>query len=412
MVPLEDVITKLREWTRRWQNKDGGFPTDDEGTYSCTWTTAGLLWALALSGERFEEEYVKRAVYYLMRNQNADGGNPVVKRGDPSVIDATAQLVCALSFAVVQLRDTAVEKALLAAVNWLLYNRVPGEGWRFFGTEAKCYIASTSFALLALSVAKDKVPEEKAREVASVINEVSSWLLRIRNEDWGWGQFPGAESRPAYSALVLWALSESGVVQETQVADSVKMLANSQRDNGSWVDSIERPSDYTLNRFATPYAIAALAKHGVSFDVGVLQKGVANLFQSYEPEKGCFCFQETDIRSWPTRDGLLALSCLTRQLNWRHIIQLIEQRGQLEQRLQVSERLRQESLNEFIKRNAKLFGFFKWATCGMLLVVILLSICLSSTLLGLTELQTGISATIAVAIWGAIVVLVATKKLS
>lgn len=412
MVPLEDVICRVREWPRRWQNEDGGFPTDDEGTYSCTWTTAGLLWALALSGERFDQEYIKRALYYLIRNQNPDGGNPVVKRGDPSVVDATAQLVCALSFAVGQLREPTIEKALSATVDWLLYTRLPGQGWRFFGTEEKCYIGSTSFALIALSVAKDKLPEEKRREVASVINEVASWLLHIRNDDYGWGQFPEAVSRPAYTALVLWALSESGMVQETQVENSIRILLDSQRINGSWADSIERPSDYTLNRFATPFAIIALAKHAVGFDVGVLQKGVSNLLQSYEPDRGCFHFQDTDIRSWPTRDGLLALSSLATQLSWRHITQLIAQRDELEKRIQTLEQSEQESLKGFIKNNAKLFGFFKWATCGMLLIVVLLSIWLSSTLLGLTELQIGITATIAVAIWGAITAIIATRKLS
>lgn len=412
MVPLEDVISRVRKWPRRWQNEDGGFPTDDEGTSSCTWTTAGLLWSLALSGESFDQEYVKRALYYLIGNQNPDGGNPVVKRGDPSVVDATAHLVCALSFAVEQIQDPAMEKSLSAAVNSLLYTRLPGQGWQFLGTEGKCYIGSTSFALIALSVAKDKLPEEKRQEVARVINEIASYLLRIRNEDCGWGQFPGAVSRPAYTALVLWALRESRMAQETQVAESVRILKDSQRDNGSWADSIEMPSDYTLNRFATPYAIIALVKHGVGFDVGLLQKGVSNLLRSYEPEKGCFHFQDTDIRSWPTRDGLLALSVLATQLSWKHITQLIAQRDELEKRIQTLEQSEQESLKEFIKNNANLFGFFKWATCSMLLIVILLSIWFSSILLGLTELQIGIIATVAVAIWGAIVALIATKKLS
>ncbi|MEU6267654.1 hypothetical protein [Saccharopolyspora shandongensis] len=45
---LADVNATLdatRLWVQRVQNADGGLPTDGKGSRSCTWSTAGLVWA-------------------------------------------------------------------------------------------------------------------------------------------------------------------------------------------------------------------------------------------------------------------------------------------------------------------------------------------------------------------------------
>jgi len=410
--PLEDVVLKVRQWPSRWQNKDGGFPTDDEGTPSCAWTTAGLLWALAESGEHLNQQYIQRALDYLIKNQNYDGGNPTVKQKDLSVTDSTALFVCAISHLVEQYHDTKVIEALIRAVDWLLKSRGQGEAWRFTGTEDKCYVSSTSFAVLALHEAASHLPEQKKRETSNAIKEVTTWLLGIRNGDGGWGQFKGSTSRPAQTAMALWALEESGLIGEDQLRQSVAYLVNCQREDGSWGDSMERPSEHTVNRFGTPYALIALIRHGTDFDISPMQKGIQSLLRSYEPERGCFHFGDTDIRSWPTRDCLLALSYVTTRLGWSHIHQLMQQRDQLEQRVKTLEQSESERLGALIKRNAPIFTLFKWTTCIMLGIVFALAIWVSYRLLGMSEILTGVVASVAAAIWSFAAAGIVSRRLS
>ena len=40
-----ELIEKCANWVKKVQNPDGGLPSDNEGSYSCTWSTSGLLWA-------------------------------------------------------------------------------------------------------------------------------------------------------------------------------------------------------------------------------------------------------------------------------------------------------------------------------------------------------------------------------
>src|SRR4051812_18387806 len=44
---LSAAASACLRWIESAQNPDGGLPTDDHGTPSCTWTTAGLLWAVS-----------------------------------------------------------------------------------------------------------------------------------------------------------------------------------------------------------------------------------------------------------------------------------------------------------------------------------------------------------------------------
>lgn len=309
LASVRNIIDASVAWIQKVQNPDGGLPSDKEGSISCTWTTSGLLWVSWSAGVSFHEFYMCKALGWVLGNRNPDHGIPIVVRGDHSITDATAQTTIACSLALTDIEDEFFRSGLEGCVRWLLYHRLGNTGWNWRSSTESSWIASTAFAILGLHYS-GRILSDVQGEIADSVAGALQWLRSLRNADGGWGAYEGDRSRPAVTALVCSVLSE--VDPEFDCSQSIDFILKEQLPDGSWSDTIDRPTGHTVTRIGTPYCMRALADCGHPLDSRECQSAMSALIRSFD--HGRFRYRDTDILSWPTRDHLLALTSIGRRL--------------------------------------------------------------------------------------------------
>lgn len=195
-----------------WTNLPGGVPDADD--------TAGALLAL-FHLRKFDSDFIEPAsagLRWLLQLQNRDGGIPTFCRGwgtlpfDRSGADLTAHVIRAwLAWLplVEQFLHKALRAAISKAVKYLIKTQRTDGSWipLWFGNqhapqdENPTY--GTSRVLLAL-VGLD--PKEFAGE-RQLANGVK-WLVKIQNEDGGWGGADGLQSSTEETGLAVEALAK------------------------------------------------------------------------------------------------------------------------------------------------------------------------------------------------------------
>ena len=306
---VEASMRAIRRWAQAIQNRDGGIPSDNEGTYSCAWSSAGLLWSLAMAGEDFHSLWIRRGLTWVLDNRNPDGGSPVVSVGDPSITEATAQAALACLEAYRQTEDSSLARESAALVGWLLYRQEKSAGWSWRpGTECS-WTVPTAFSMLALDAAQtcSVCPDT---EIRAALAGATEWIVATRNSDCGWGSRSTDESRPAVTGLVMYVLAKLG--HRDLAREALDFLCLSQHESGHWPPAIDRPLGRSVIRFGDAYGVLGLASCASSLDTASAQLGIRALMTSFSGR--FFRYQDTIMHSWPTRDGLLALSALATAL--------------------------------------------------------------------------------------------------
>jgi len=187
-----------------WTHLPGGVPDADD--------TSGALLALAhLEGEGAGPA-ARAGLNWLLNLQNADGGWPSFCRGwgklpfDRSAPDLTAHALRALSAWSGTLRVPAIPRAIDRGFGYLSRKQRADGAWvpLWFGNqqapEQENPVYGTSRVLLAYPVAG-------ARDAAEALAGLR-YLIRVQNDDGGWGGAAGVSSSTEESALVVEALSE------------------------------------------------------------------------------------------------------------------------------------------------------------------------------------------------------------
>jgi hypothetical protein len=298
---VKSATESIRKWARSTQNDDGGFPSDSAGSYSCTWSTAGLLWALQNAGEEPHETWMKRALTWVLDNRNDDGGTPQVVRGDPSLTDATAQTLLACAGAAASFGDRQSSPSIDSLTDWLLTRQQGSGGWNWRPGPEKAWTAPTVFALLAL-----RSVDTGRSDVSEAIGGGASWLQEARNQDLGWGSQYRTPSRPPLSGLAVFCLAELGL---TEVAtESAHYLRATQSRTGHWVSGIDRPHGLSIIRFGDAYGVLGLASCTALKESTELRRGITALLGSFQGNH--FQYEGTPLHTWPTRDGLLGLAAV------------------------------------------------------------------------------------------------------
>lgn len=305
---VESTIHAVQRWARHVQNEDGGLPTDGEGSPSCTWGTAGLLWTLWVSGANFQTTWMRRALTWVLDNTNEDGGIPVVIRGDPSITDATAQTVLACCANYLDTSHPRVHRAIHSLTDWLLVRQGKTGGFAWRPGKEPCLTTSTAFALVALDRANAILHSEDLSEAIARCHE---WLLTTRNSDCGWGSRAGETSRPAVAGIVTYALATTN--QHDEACESLQYIKTTQSADGHWPVVVDRPfGGHSITRFADAYCVLALAATAPTAKDPSMTSGLDALMRSYRHPH--FQYLETTMHTWPTRDSLLALAAVARRL--------------------------------------------------------------------------------------------------
>ncbi|WP_413756959.1 prenyltransferase/squalene oxidase repeat-containing protein [Streptomyces sp. MMBL 11-3] len=312
---VDSVLRRSCAWVQRVQNRDGGLPSDNEGSISCTWSTAGLLWAMAEAGEDAAALWKQRALSWVLDHGNQDRGIPIVGKGDPSITDATAQALLATRACYEATGDGFYRDKVTDLANWLILHQEPGSGWAWRPGMETSWTASTCFGLLALDAALPLFPAQR-ENIEESIRVAQQWLLTTQNNDCGWGSHRGDHSRAAITGIVLFTLSR---LASDARADSVGLIGgaidfikDSQRSDGTWASTIDRPMGHTITRFGDAYCLLGIAAASTANHDPFLREGVQALMKSHQGSY--FQYEDTVMHSWPTRDGILALSAASRKL--------------------------------------------------------------------------------------------------
>jgi prenyltransferase beta subunit len=319
---LSDNIAEIIQWIYSFQRADGSFPSDQEDTYSCVWTTGRIFWGLIMAGVQ-DQKRLSSFLSWLISNQNDDGGLGFIKRGDPSIVDASSEYLIALVYAKQNLDNLDVQSPLTRSLQWLVSTQTCDGGWNWFpGSKEAPMVTSTAFAILGLWESLKVVHESTNIEV---MKKGLSWLINSQSTDGGWGSHLNTPSRPAPTALALWALANIGGRNEAikSILDrGVAYLLAQQEIDGSWHTTIERSAGITISRLSTQLCLIGLLHSGLDPISQPILKGYSALIQTYK--EGRFYYDDTGIFTWPTADGLMAIATLATYLRPKHINQVIE----------------------------------------------------------------------------------------
>nr|XP_018906875.1 PREDICTED: uncharacterized protein LOC109036910 [Bemisia tabaci] len=129
-----------------------------------------------------------------------------------------------------------VSKAQQRAIDFLLAEQEPDGSW--YGRWGVNYTHGTWSALGALNAVGFPLDDERIRRAVG-------WLLRVQNEDGGWGEDGGsyaldhcchewAPSTPTQTAWALLGLMAAGEGDHSAVAQGVRWLVGAQREDGAW----------------------------------------------------------------------------------------------------------------------------------------------------------------------------------
>jgi len=310
---LDTNVLEITRWIYSFQRNDGSFPSDNNDIYSCTWTTAKILWGLLMSNPQQKTKPVARFLSWLDKNQNSDGGMAFIKRGDPSIVDATTAYIATLTYTIKNFGNIDAKNRLEACLRWLVNNQRDDGGWNWYPNSLEPAMTSSSaFAILALYSSQQVFMDSiYTKSMEKGLN----WIVSSQNKDGGWGSEIGDISRPGSTAIVLWSLAELGYQNNDlkhKLDNGCSYLLTQQHANGSWRNTIERSAGITITRLSTPYSLIGLLRNGLPPTMESIQKGYSFLMQTYE--KGKFIYEDAGIFTWPTADGLMATIILASHL--------------------------------------------------------------------------------------------------
>jgi squalene-hopene/tetraprenyl-beta-curcumene cyclase len=151
---------------------------------------------------------------------------------DPPTADVSARCLSMLA----QLEGGAGSPPAQAALRYLLAEQETDGSW--FGRWGTNYIYGTWSALCALNAAG--LPAS-----APAIRRAVDWLVRIQNEDGGWGEagdsyridYRGHEPAPSTASQTAWALlglMAAGATDSPAVARGISYLVRTQQADGNW----------------------------------------------------------------------------------------------------------------------------------------------------------------------------------
>lgn len=431
IVFLGDLIAKSVNWIKSIQNTgDGGFPVDREGSISGLWTSAGLMLGLSMAGESFNSESMKKGLAYLISQRNLDNGFTTHQKGQPSSVDPTCLTIMVLAKAYLELGRPDIQKHLVDTLDWLIKNRKKDGSWSFDVTEKEGMTISTSYAIMALSSAKEALANRA--DLQRYIDDGLKWLLETQERGKGWGVYGGNPSKSASTAYSLIAFAESKTKLDPKLlSTAVEFLCETQRDDGSWPDVIERHFGESYIRFSTPYCIIALVRTGCEIASNHFYKCLSWILRNFKD--GMVQYEDSDIYTYSTRDVLLAATTIYTSLTMKHVaniladnIRLIRKEAELqelvefekEQTKKMKEEMEQRisaRVNARIGRAEEKFNLFKQISILLLLSIgILFTLMFSSVtkLLGfLTDETVFVVMAIWIAVWGVYVALIQGIKL-
>jgi Squalene-hopene cyclase C-terminal domain/Prenyltransferase and squalene oxidase repeat len=299
---IKNLVSSCIDWCRLAQNPDGGLPTDERGSESCTWGTAGLLWAMAMAGLDTRERWARRAFVWLADESNDDGGMPTVRHGDRSTTDPTSQFLAAASYF-----DPTDPRASRAA-QWLVDTQNQSGGWSWEKMGTAPHTASTCFAILGLAEAL-KGSDQLRSEIERAIEAAVQWLARSQASGGGWGLRIGDQARASATGLAAHTLQFVPGTESMRRAAGEYLVGHASRNQG-WPFEFERASSHTIVRFATPYAMMGLAASPEVAHAEFVLARVGDLASHHDGAS--FLLPESRTASWPTRDGLLACIAMMR----------------------------------------------------------------------------------------------------
>lgn len=309
LIQIKHVLSLCNNWVKTAQNPDGGLPSDMEGSYSCAWTTSRLLWATWVAGVSFNEFYMRKALCWVLKNRNEDGGIPIVTKGDYSITDATAQTAISCALALGDTKENKFFEGLKDCITWILYNQIGSRGWNWRTSNEEGLTVTTAFAIYALKCSRCFLKECEG-EIDNAINSSMLWLKNVQNADGGWGSYPGQDSRAANTSLVSSLLID--IDKSNDYSKSIGFIVSAQRPDGSWPDTIDRPTGHSITRFGTAYSLKALSIYNSPETNCQLPKAFLALLNSFD--KNRFRYKDSDMLSWPTADAMLALASLGENL--------------------------------------------------------------------------------------------------
>lgn len=307
---LKTQVLETTQWIYSFQRDDGSFPSDSNDVYSCTWTTSKILWGLLMSNPTTKTKPFARFLSWLKQNQNSDGGMAFIKRDDPSIVDATSAYIASLVYNIDIFGDIETKNNLNRSLEWLVNKQSNDGGWNWYpNSQEPPMISSSAFAVLALDLGQHIV---KDAALAKSIEKGIEWLMNTQNKDGGWGTWADDSSKPAPTAITLWSLAEMALKNtnlKAKLDDGSNFLLKQQKPDGSWRNTIERSTGLTITRLSTPYSLIGLVLNGLSPTSPPIQKGYSSLMQTFETGK--FYYEDTGIFTWPTADGLMAITTIS-----------------------------------------------------------------------------------------------------
>lgn len=197
---FDEAIARGAEWTIGLQSRNGGWGAFD----------------------------ADNSYHYLNNVPFADHGALL----DPPTVDVSARCVAMLA----QLGETEANPRMRAALDYIVREQEADGSW--FGRWGVNYIYGTWSALCGLNAAGWTSEHPTVWRGAQ-------WLLRIQNEDGGWGEdcesykldyrgYEKAPSNPCQTAWALLGLMAAGHVDDPAVARGVAYLKSQQDETGLW----------------------------------------------------------------------------------------------------------------------------------------------------------------------------------
>lgn len=252
---LRPPLAKAAELGKRWlfdmQNPDGGW--------------SAFVWNL---GKKPPGPIMKEAPHIDLSSLWSMAGAflvPPPVTQDPSTEDVTARVLHAMG----HLGETIVSSpAVVRAVDFLKQQQWVNGAW--WGRWVVNYLSSTAFVVLGLRAVGVNLQE-------SWVQRAVKWMISKQNADGGWGEGPASYRDDSaagvgptmlpLTGLVVQALIDAGEGDSVAVKKAVKLLLDTQRADGTWVNGeylhVNIPPDtfYVYPEAARFYPTEALGKY-------------------------------------------------------------------------------------------------------------------------------------------------------
>ncbi|MBW8015753.1 MAG: squalene--hopene cyclase [Planctomycetes bacterium] len=225
-----------------WTDKPGGVPDADD--------TAGAIIALknlALVDEDVTSAAIK-GLEWLMNIQNKDGGIPTFCRGwkdlpfDRSSPDLSAHTLAAMGVWADKVDDPLAEKirgSAKKAIEFLSRSQHANGSWvpLWFGNEAADYQQNPTYGTARVLSGLAHLEESLLVPYYSMVVDGAKFLVKIQNEDGGWGGAAGIESSIEETALAADALAALLGVKALHGQDgfSVDQVEAAVEGGGQWI---------------------------------------------------------------------------------------------------------------------------------------------------------------------------------